>query len=160
MIIIGIDPGSKNCGYGVLEVENYKIVAAGFGIIKIKQNIKFEDKLLFLSVELKKIIEKFKPNFASVESIFYGKNIKTSFTLGHFRGVIIYCLREANIPVFSYAPREIKHSVTGKGSASKEQIEYTVQAMLNLSNPAKEDAADGLACAICLFNKEKFNFKT
>ena len=159
MILIGIDPGSRQCGYGIIEVKNYKIVAAGSGIIKIKPTLNFEDKLYFLSVELKKIIEQYKPDFASVESIFYGKNMRVAFTLGHFRGVIVYCLREQNIPVYSYAPREIKHSVTGRGNASKAQIEYTVQSMLKLSSPAKEDAADGLAAAICLYNKEKFNLK-
>jgi crossover junction endodeoxyribonuclease RuvC len=156
MIIMGIDPGSKRCGYGILEVQKYKIVAAGCGVIKISEKLCFEDKLLYLSTELKKVISLYKPDFSAVESIFYGKNIAVAFTLGHFRGVIVYSLRETGIPVHSYTPREIKQSVTGRGNASKIQIEYTVQQMLRLQSPAKDDAADALACAICFFNKERF----
>jgi crossover junction endodeoxyribonuclease RuvC len=156
MILMGIDPGSRKCGYGILHIENYKIIAAGSGIINLISKSCLEDKLLFLGKELKKIIEEYKPDFAAVESIFYGKNIQSAFTLGHARGVVIYTLRESNIPVFSYSPREIKQSVTGKGNATKQQVEFMVQSILRLKNPAKEDAADALACAMCLYNKEKF----
>jgi len=156
MILLGIDPGSRFCGYGILQVEKYQIYAAGHGVITVKQSLSFEDKLLFMRDEIKKVIAEFKPDYAAVEAIFVGKNIQTAFTLGHFRGVIICSLRENGIPVFSYSPREIKQSVTGRGSATKNQIEYTVQSILKLQNPAKADAADALACAICLFHKKKF----
>jgi len=156
MMLIGIDPGSRYCGYGVLQIEKYRIYAADSGVIKVPQKLAVEDKLLFLSQELKKTIDSYKPDFAAVEAIFFGKNIQTAFTLGHFRGVIIYCLRESGIPVFSYSPREIKQSVTGRGSATKMQVEYSVQSILKLKTPAKADAADGLACALCLFNKKRF----
>ena len=156
MIILGIDPGSKQCGYGILHVENKKIIAAGNGVIILSQKLKQEEKLLELSTKLKEIIEEYKPDYSAVESIFYGKNIQTAFILGHVRGVIMYCLAEKKIPIISYSPREIKQSVTGRGNASKKQVEYVVQSILNLKVPAKEDAADGLACAICLFNKIRF----
>jgi crossover junction endodeoxyribonuclease RuvC len=80
--------------------------------------------------------------------------MQVAFTLGHFRGVLVYILRSHDVPVFSYAPREIKQSVTGRGNATKQQVEYAVQALLRLKTPATEDAADGLACAICLFNRD------
>ena len=156
MILMGIDPGSRKCGYGVLQVEKYKIIAAGSGIISIKTTIPSDDKLLYLADELKKIIDEYKPDYAAVENIFYSKNIQTAFTLGHFRGVIIYCLKSSGIPVFSFSPKEIKQSVTGRGDATKEQVAFTIQSLLKLKNPAKEDAADGLACAMCLFNKKKY----
>ena len=159
MIIMGIDPGSRRCGYGILHIEKYKIIAAGCGIIKLENKHTAEEKLLFLGKELKKLISEYAPDFAAVETIFYGKNMQTAFTLGHIRGVIIYILRQQTIPVYSYSPREIKQSVSGRGNATKTQVEYMVQSMLNLKVAAKEDAADGLACAICLYNKEKFNLK-
>ena len=154
---MGIDPGSRRCGYGILHIEKYKIVAAGCGIIKLEKLHKAEERLLFLGQELKKVINEYNPDYAAVEAIFYGKNIQTTFTLGQARGVILYALAESHIPIFSYSPREIKQSVTGKGNATKIQVEFMIQSILNLKQPAKEDAADGLACAMCLYNKEKFN---
>jgi len=156
MILIGIDPGSRYCGYGILQIEKYQIYAAGHGVVSVKQSLSFEDKLLFLREEIKKVIDQYQPNYAAVEAIFFGKNIQTAFTLGHFRGVLVCTLRESGIPVYSYSPREIKQSVTGRGSATKSQIEYTVQSILKLQTPARSDAADGLACAICLFHKKRF----
>ena len=157
---MGIDPGSRRCGYGILHIEKYKIVAAGSSVIKLDIKTNLEDKLLELGKELKNIIYQYRPDFSAVEAIFCGKNIQTAFTLGHIRGVIMYCLKEHNVPVFSYSPREIKQSVTGKGNATKQQVEYMVQSILRLNNQAKDDAADALACALCLYNKEKFNLST
>jgi crossover junction endodeoxyribonuclease RuvC len=157
LIILGIDPGSRNCGYGIIRIDKYKIIEAGAGIIKLKASDKLENKLKQIGSELTQIIQDYKPDFASVENIFYGKSIQTAFTLGHVRGVILYCLTQNNIPVYSYSPREIKQSVTGRGNATKQQVEYIVQSILKLSNPAKDDAADALASALCLFNKEKFS---
>ncbi|MCL2062805.1 MAG: crossover junction endodeoxyribonuclease RuvC [Candidatus Cloacimonetes bacterium] len=153
MIIIGVDPGSRKCGYGILHIERNKILAAGSGIINLEKKVLLEKKLLHLSNELKLIIDQYKPNYSVVESIFYGKNIQTAFILGHIRGVVMYCLSEKDIPVYSFSPREIKKSVTGNGNATKSQVEYMIQSILNLKTPAKEDAADGLACAMCLFNR-------
>lgn len=155
-IIIGIDPGSRRCGYGILHIEKYRIIAAGSGEIKLDKIEKFEDKLLYLGIELKNLYREYGPTVAAVESIFYGKNIQTSFILGHARGVILYTLSERTIPIYSYSPREIKQSVTGKGNATKQQVEYMVQSILKLKQEARNDAADGLACALCLYNKEKF----
>jgi len=155
MIILGIDPGSRNCGYGILHIEQNKILAAGSGIIKLATRLNINDKLLLLGQEIQLLLHEYQPDFSAVEQIFYGKNIQTAFILGHVRGVIIYKLKEANVSVFSYSPREIKQSLTGKGSASKKQVEFMVQSILKLKKPALEDAADGLACALCLYNKER-----
>ena len=155
MIIIGIDPGSRRCGYGILKLEKYRIIEAGAGVIVLDSKKSLPEKLQLLGSELRKILLEYKPDFASVENIFYGKSISSAFTLGHARGVILYCLSDLNIPIYSYTPKEIKLSVTGKGNASKQQVEYMVQSILRLSKPAKEDAADALASALCLYNKEK-----
>jgi len=94
-----------------------------------------------------------------VETIFYGKNIKSAFTLGHARGVAMLAIAQHNIPITEYSPREVKKSVVGNGNASKEQVEYMVQKILKLKNkPKTEDAADALAIALCHFNKNKFNY--
>ncbi|MCL1827028.1 MAG: crossover junction endodeoxyribonuclease RuvC, partial [Candidatus Cloacimonetes bacterium] len=116
-VIIGVDPGSRRCGIGILHVENSRIIAAGYDIIKLDKICKLEDKLLFMGASLEKICEEYKPTVAAVEAIFYGKNIQSAFTLGEARGVILYTLAHQHIPIFSFSPREIKQSVTGKGNA-------------------------------------------
>lgn len=157
MIILGIDPGSINCGYGLLEIENRKIVAAGCDVVKLDPNTDLPQRLIILKKEIDNIISQFKPDAASVESIFYGKNIKSAFTLGHARGVILLALAEQNIPVYEYSPREVKKAVVGNGNASKEQIQYMVTQFLKLKQkPSSQDAADALANAICHFNRVRF----
>jgi len=157
LIIIGIDPGSKFCGYGIIEIQQNRILAAGCDVIKIKQSLSFPEKLSVVYTEIKQIIEKYKPDIAAVESIFYGKNIKSAFILGHVRGVILLALAEQNIEVSEYSPREVKKSVVGNGNASKEQVQYMVRKILKLNlEKQSEDAMDALAVALCQFNKEKF----
>ncbi|MFA5464979.1 MAG: crossover junction endodeoxyribonuclease RuvC [Candidatus Cloacimonadales bacterium] len=154
---MGIDPGSRYCGYGFLEVNKHQILAAGCGVIKNKDRDSLSDRLLVVYHELKKMIEQNKPDFAAVETIFYAKNVQSSFTLGHVRGVILLLLAEYGIPCFEYSPREIKKSVVGTGSASKKQVLYMVQSILRLKETVITfDASDALAVALCMYNKEKF----
>ncbi len=159
MIILGIDPGSYNVGYGILQVERRKIVAAGCDTITINSKIQLAERLTLIHSGMDKVISEYNPDIAVIETIFYGKNIKSAFTLGHARGVIMLALAQQNIEIFEYSPREVKKSVVGNGNASKEQIQYMVQKILNLSTkPKTEDAADALAIALCHFNKNKFNY--
>ena len=159
MIILGIDPGSLNVGYGIIQVEKRKIVAAGCDTIKINPKLQLSERLVQIHSGVDKIIAEYKPDIAVVETIFYGKNIKSAFTLGHARGVIMLALAQHNIKIEEYSPREVKKSVVGNGNASKEQVEYMVQKILNLSTkPKTEDAADALAIALCQFNKNKFKY--
>ena len=159
MIILGIDPGSLNVGYGILQIEKRKIIAAGCDTIVINSKVQLAERLVQIHSGMDKIIIEYKPDIAVVETIFYGKNIKSAFTLGHARGVIILALAQHNIEITEYSPREVKKSVVGNGNASKEQVEYMVQKILNLSTkPKTEDASDALAIALCQFNKNKFKY--
>ncbi len=159
MIILGIDPGSYNVGYGILQVEKRKIIAAGCDTIVIKSKLQLAERLVQIHSGMNKVIAEYKPDIAVVETIFYGKNIKSAFTLGHARGVILLALAQHNIEIVEYSPREVKKSVVGNGNASKEQVGYMVQKILNLSNkPKTEDAADALAIALCQYNKNKFKY--
>ena len=157
MIILGIDPGSNFCGYGILEIEKGKIVAAGCDVIKVKKTLTLPEKLNEIHKVISNVIDEYKPDIAAVESIFYGKNIHSAFTLGHARGAILLALAQKKIPISDYSPREVKKSVVGNGNASKEQVHYMVQKILNLKiKPALYDASDALAVALCQFNKERF----
>jgi len=159
LIILGIDPGSLNVGYGIIQVEKRKIVAAGCDTIEINPKLQLTERLVQIHLGMDKIITEYKPDIAVVETIFYGKNIKSAFTLGHARGAIMLALAQHNIIIEEYSPREVKKSVVGNGNASKEQVEYMVQKILNLSTkPKTEDAADALAIALCQFNKNKFKY--
>ncbi|MCF7793603.1 MAG: crossover junction endodeoxyribonuclease RuvC [Candidatus Cloacimonetes bacterium] len=160
MIILGIDPGSQNCGYGILQVEKRRIVAAGCDVIKTDTSAKLENRLTVIYENIKNVIDEYKPEIAAVETIFYGKNIKSAFTLGHARGVIMLALAQSGIQTFEYSPREVKQSVVGNGNASKEQVEFMVQKILNMDIKNKtQDATDALAIALCQFNKERFRMK-
>jgi len=159
LIILGIDPGSYNVGYGILQIDKRKILAAGCDTLIINRKTELAQRLVEIHKGIDRIISEYKPDIAAVETIFYGKNIKSAFTLGHARGVAMLAIAQHNIPITEYSPREVKKSVVGNGNASKEQVEYMVQKILKLKNkPKTEDAADALAIALCHFNKNKFNY--
>ena len=159
MIILGIDPGSRFCGYGILQVEKNKLIAAGCDVIKINPALSLSARLKKIYSEIKNVITEYKPELAVVETIFYGKNIKSAFTLGHVRGVILLALAENNLEIAEYSPREVKKSVVGNGNASKEQVQFMVQKITKQTNKS-EDATDALAIALCHFNKIKYLRKT
>ncbi len=160
MIILGIDPGSHVCGYGILQLENNRIVAAGCDVIKIDSTLDLAERLSVIYSEIDQIIGEYKPDIAAVETIFYGKNIKSAFTLGHARGAILLALAQRKIKIVEYSPREVKKSVVGNGNASKEQVEYMVKKILKIDiKPETQDATDALANALCLFNKIKLGIK-
>lgn len=154
MILIGIDPGSKHCGYGILEVQKRKIIAAGCDVIHLNPALLLAERIVTVFEALNDVLDQYKPDMAAVETIFYGKNIQSSFTLAQFRGAILLNLAQRKIPIIDYSPREIKKSVVGNGNASKVQVKYMVQQLIPLSKfPDSQDAIDALAAAICLFNR-------
>jgi crossover junction endodeoxyribonuclease RuvC len=156
--ILGIDPGSRQCGYGILELMGRKIVAAGADVIHINDKKPLPERLCILYSELKKILMEYTPDFAAIETIFFGKNIQSVFTLGHARGVVLLALAEQNLPIIEYSPREIKKAVVGNGNASKQQIRYMVAQILPLTKTnLTSDAADALAIALCHYNKNRFS---
>ena len=135
------------------------IVAAGCDVISVDARLPLAERLVQIHLQIAEVIAKYQPDVAAVESIFYGKNIQSAFTLGHARGVILLALAQAGVQIKEYSPREIKKSVVGNGSANKEQVQYMVQKILKLSEqPRNHDAADALAAALCYFNKEKFTW--
>jgi crossover junction endodeoxyribonuclease RuvC len=160
LILLGIDPGSRFCGYGILQLEQGKIVAAGCDHITIDPALSLPERLSYIYQEMDSIVRTYKPNVAAVESIFYGKNIQSAFTLGHVRGVLLLLLANYGLDIASYSPKEVKKSVVGNGNATKQQVKYMVQKSLQLSKePPSEDAADGLALALCHYNKIRFELK-
>ena len=158
MIYLGIDPGSRNCGYGILQTEKTRIVAVSYDIIKLKSSEQLSVRIEKIYNEIFSVIERIQPNKVAIESIFYGKNIKSAFTLGHVRGAIVLAVAQHKLSVYEFSPREIKKGVTGNGNASKQQLQYMLPKILGLKSAnLSEDAADALAVAFCLYNHDRYN---
>lgn len=157
MLILGIDPGSRFCGYGLLQFEGRKVIAAGCEVIDVSATKDISERLKLLHDQISAVIHEYKPDLAAVETMFLSKHVKSIFTLGHARGVLLLALAQYQIPLAEYSPREIKKAITGNGNASKQQVRYMVDSIFKLSQkPAKDDAYDALAVAYCQFNRLRF----
>ncbi len=157
MIILGIDPGTAALGYGVVsgDKDNLKMVSYGCVTTEAKQAMPL--RLHVLYKEVKKVIEKYRPDYLVVEEIFFAKNSKTAIKVGQARGVILLLGAECRVPVIDYTPLEVKQTITTYGRADKAQVQKMVQLLLKLPEiPEPDDAADALAIAIChLFHTKK-----
>jgi len=150
LIILGIDPGLRNMGFGVINILNEIPHLVDFGIITTKSDTTLEKRLKTIYNDIESVIKEYKPKAMSVEGSFYGKNVRSMMMLGHARGMALLGAAQAGIPVYEYSPRKIKQSVTGNGNATKDQVKFMVKNILNLkSDSIPIDASDALAIAIC-----------
>ncbi|MCA1560700.1 MAG: crossover junction endodeoxyribonuclease RuvC [Acidobacteria bacterium] len=150
MKIFGIDPGSDRTGYGcVEEVGNrHQLIICGY--LSAPPGATFPDKLHVIHAGLAALLTRHQPDCVAVESIFHFRNVRSALKLGHARGVALLAASEASLPVFEYAPAEIKRAVVGYGRADKHQVQQMVKLLLGLdAAPAPHDVADALAVAIC-----------
>ena len=150
-MLLGIDPGTAATGFGVVEVDLRRCARLiECGVIRTSPGADLADRLLEIHEEVAALIERFQPAVLSLESAFYGKNVRSALTLGQARGAIIVAAGRCGVEVAEYAPRAIKKAVVGTGSATKEQVAYMVRRHLRLrTDPAPSDAADGVAAALC-----------
>ena len=146
--ILGIDPGSRKTGYGLIENTGNRTRHLASGCIRLNAKHPLSDRLSILSRELEQLIEEFKPDCGVVEKIFFAKNAQSALTLGHARGVILLKFSERNLPIHEYQTLKIKQTVVGVGRADKDQVQHMVKILLNLQNKLQEDEADALAVAI------------
>ncbi len=159
LTILGVDPGIKNTGYGVLNVtENKQPQLFTYGYIHTNAKNSLAERLYQIYSGLEIIIKKVKPNIMVVENIFYSENVKTAIIMGHARGAILTAAMNSGCEIAEYSPREVKQSVVGNGGAAKEQVHYMVKQLLNTKeNIQPDDASDALAVALCHWNKLKYN---
>ena len=146
--ILGIDPGSRKTGYGLIENTGNRTRHLASGCIRLNAKHPLSDRLSMLSKELEQLIEEFRPDCGVVEKIFFAKNAQSALTLGHARGVILLKFSERNLPIHEYQTLKIKQTVVGVGRADKDQVQHMVKILLNLQNKLQEDEADALAVAI------------
>jgi crossover junction endodeoxyribonuclease RuvC len=145
-VIIGIDPGSRRTGYGIicLEGNRHRYLASGHINLTSYSLAALRLRHIFLSVQ--EIVAQYQPNEAAIEQVFMDKNPLSALKLGQARGAAMVAL---NIPLAEYSARQVKQSVVGHGGATKEQVAYMVKRLLNLSIRLQADAADALAIALC-----------
>ena len=156
MIILGIDPGLVQTGYGIIKINNNSKTVLDYGTITPSPKDNLSIRLSTIYHDLLLIIDKYLPNIVVIEEVFYGKNIKSALLLGHARGVAMVCASKYNIPVFEYSARKVKQSVTGNGNADKTQVKFMVEKELNIKNfNAPIDASDALAIALCHIHQVK-----
>ncbi|QGG46685.1 crossover junction endodeoxyribonuclease RuvC [Heliorestis convoluta] len=150
MIILGIDPGTALCGYGLIEVQGNRLSSLAYGVIRTTAEKPLPSRLLMIAEELEALIAKYKPHRLAVEEVFFSRNVTTAMTVGQARGVILLAAAKAGIPVSEYKPTQVKQAVVGYGRAEKGQVQDMVRLLLCLSEkPKPDDVADALAVAIC-----------
>lgn len=147
-IILGIDPGSRITGYGVVAVERHRVTHLANGCIKLG-GAALDVRLMTLYDELSQVIGEYRPHEAAIEKVFMNRNADSALKLGHARGVAMLGASKGGLTVAEYSATQIKQTVVGRGHADKVQVQHMVKALLELdANPAA-DAADALAAAIC-----------
>lgn len=152
-IILGIDPGIADTGYGVIKSEGSHLACLTYGSIKTSAKLDLITRLELLHKELDKIIKKYHPDFATIEQLFFNKNVRTALIVGQARGVILLTLKQNKLAIVDYTPSQVKSAVSAYGQASKLQVQKMVKLILNLKElPQPDDAADALAIAICGLN--------
>ena len=158
MLVLGVDPGTTDTGFGLVEEKNNNLFYMSSGTIKTSKKFDMSMRLQAIYVEIEKIISTFKPDAVIIEKGFYSKNVQTAIKLGQVNGVVMLASVNAGIPVFEYSPLEVKLAVVGYGAAKKEQVQYMVYQILKLKEHVNtEHAADALAVAICHINRKRYD---
>jgi len=149
MRIIGIDPGSRITGYGVVASEGTELGFIACGTIRMEREQDFSRRLLMIFEGLSEVMEEHRPDAAAVEDVFVSHNSRSALKLGQARGAAVVAACRQRIPVYDYTPRTIKQTVAGYGQAEKGQVQEMVRLLLALSGLPSADAADALAVALC-----------
>lgn len=151
MKIIGIDPGSRLTGFGIIETTSNGYVYVASGALKIQAN-ELPQKLKQVFDGILQLVETHKPEQMAIEQVFMSKNADSALKLGQARGAAICAVQTHNIPVFEYAARQVKQAIVGKGNADKLQVQQMVKLLLNIQGNIQIDASDALGIAICHAN--------
>ena len=153
VVVLGIDPGTAHTGFGVVLSRGRRLAALVGGVIGTGSTEPLERRLARIHARLCDLISRHKPDAVAIEEIYFGKNVRSAFSVGQARGVVLLSAGTAGVPCFSYTPQQIKQAVCGSGRAEKDQVQRMVGSLLELPDPPEPDhAADALAVAICHAN--------
>ena len=153
-IILGLDPGIADTGYGVIEkLPGGKLKCLDYGSIRTSAGEETADRIFVLAEKLEKIIDKYQPSLVSIEELFFCNNAKTAIIVGQARGALLLVCRQKKLPIVEFTPLQVKQSICSYGKADKKQVQKMVKLILNLKEiPHPDDAADALAVAISALN--------
>jgi crossover junction endodeoxyribonuclease RuvC len=150
VLVMGIDPGVANTGFGVVRSAGGRLSAVDGGVIEAPSDQPLACRLARIHAELEKLIAWHEPAAVALEDLYYGRNVRSATAVGQARGVAMLAAAQREIPCFDYTPQAVKMSVCGSGSAAKDQVQEMVGTLLGLPKPPESDhAADALAVAIC-----------
>ena len=153
MVVLGIDPGTANTGYGVVARHGSRLVALDGGVIETTARSDPGVRLAEIHARVGALLDEHRPDALAVEDLYFGTNARSAFAVGQARGVVILAAGQRGLPCCSYTPQQIKGAVCGSGRADKGQVQRMVQALLSLTDlPRPNHAADALAVAICHAN--------
>jgi len=154
MIVLGIDPGTANTGYGVVARRRGRVVALDGGVIETPAGQALERRLATIHARLGELIAEHRPQAVAIEDLYFGANARSAFAVGQARGVVLLAAGQHGLPCSSYTPQQVKSAVCGSGRADKLQVQQMVQRLLSLTEvPRPDHAADALAVAICHANR-------
>ncbi len=156
MRILGIDPGSRITGYGIVDADGAALTFVACGVVKTTKNYPFTVRINEIFDGINEVVQLHAPETAAVEDVFLANNPKTAIKLGQARGAAIVAAMQNGLPVSDYTPRQVKQAVVGHGNAEKEQVQHMVRLLLALKGSPSSDAADALAVAICHANTQRF----
>ncbi len=153
MIVLGIDPGLANTGYGVVARRRGRLMALDGGVITTAAELAPERRLAQIHAAVDELLDEHAPDAVALEQLYFGQNVRTAFAVGQARGVVLLAAGQRALPCASYTPQQVKGAVCGSGRAPKDQVARMVQALLGLAEePRPDHAADALAVAICHAN--------
>ena len=153
IVVIGIDPGIAQTGYGVIEADERGYRHLDHGMIRTEPDLATGRRLVRIHDAVTEVAQTYRPAIAGIESLYFSKNISSAFPVAYARGVVLMAFEQLEIPVNEYPPQEIKQAITGHGRAEKGQVQELVRFLLGLPERPKSDhAADALAAAICCYN--------
>jgi crossover junction endodeoxyribonuclease RuvC len=154
VIVLGIDPGLANTGYGVVAQRQGRLVALDGGTIQTRSGLPIERRLADIHAAVDALLAEHEPDGVALEELYFGQNVRTAFAVGQARGVVLLAAGQRGFPCESYTPQAVKSAVCGNGRADKEQVARMIAALLSLPAPPSTDhAADALAVAVCHHNR-------
>jgi crossover junction endodeoxyribonuclease RuvC len=153
MIVLGIDPGLANTGYGVVTRRGGRLAALDGGVITTRAQLPAERRLAEIHARVAALLDEHRPDALALEDLYFGQNVRTAFAVGQARGATMLAAGQRGVPCAGYTPQQVKGAVCGSGRAPKDQVARMVKALLGLaSEPTPDHAADALAVAVCHAN--------